>query len=272
MVKWRRPISTALLTLVGLLYIAPILWMILGALKTQVQLFSYVPELLFSPTGDNFSYLVRTGVAITPYMVNSLIVAIASSFIAIAVGTWTAYVLANFRIKRKKDFEFWILSMRMIPALSVVVPFYLMATAVHLYDSRIALVLVYLTFEIPLVVWLMKGFFVELPKEISDAARVDGCGDIGRFWRIALPLVRPGLVSALLLCFIASWNEFPFALYLTSRSAVTMPVALTGFNTENGVLWGPMLAAGTVAALPVFIFSILIRRHLVRGLTMGSVK
>ena len=272
MKKWTKWVSALLLTLAGLLYITPILWMFLGSLKTQVQLFSYVPEITFSPTFDNYRYLVRPGTAITPYMENSLVVAIGSSVLAIAIGTWTAYVLANFRVRAKRDFEFWVLSMRMVPPLAVVVPFYFMATTVHLFDSRTGLILVYLTFNIPLVVWLMKGFFVDLPRDIAEAAKVDGCGDIGRFWRIELPLVRPGLVAALLLCLITSWNEFPFALYLTSRAAVTMPVALTGFNTENGVQWGPMLAAGTVAVLPVFIFSVIIRRHLVRGLTMGSVK
>ena len=272
MKKGKRPTSTIVLTIVGVLYICPILWMVLASLKSQRDIFSYIPKVIFAPTLDNYKYLMNPSVALYQYLQNSLIVALASSVIALLLGTWTAYVLANFRVARQRDLEFWILSMRMIPPLSVVVPFYLMFTSLRIFDTYSGLVLVYLTFNTPLVVWLLKGFFSELPKEIEEAARVDGCGVFGLFFRIALPLVRPGLVAAFLLCIITSWNEFPFALYLTSRIAVTMPVAINGFNTQNGVLWGPMLAAGTVAVVPVFVLSVAIRKHLVRGLTMGSAK
>ncbi|MGH2410238.1 MAG: carbohydrate ABC transporter permease, partial [Chloroflexota bacterium] len=264
--------STALLTIVAVLYICPILWMVLGSLKNQRDIFSYVPKVRFSPTLDNYRYLTNASVALYQNMENSLVVALASSIIALALGTWTAFVLANFRVARQRDFEFWILSMRMIPPLSLIVPFYLMFTKLNLFDTRTGLVLVYLTFNIPLVVWLLKGFFSDIPKDLAEAAKVDGSGVMGLFFRISLPLVRPGLVAAFLLCVMTSWNEFPFAQYLTSRSAVTMPVAITGFNTQNGVLWGPMLAAGTVAVIPVIILSVAIRKHLVRGLTMGSSK
>lgn len=270
--KRNHRVGTPLLVLVAVLYICPIIWMILASFKTQREIFSYVPEVIFSPTLSNYAYLMNPAVELYRYLENSLIVALGSSVIAVVVGAWTAYVLANFRVARQRDFEFWILSMRMIPPLSVVVPFYLMYTTLHLFDTRQGLILVYLTFNIPLVVWLLKGFFSEVPKEIQEAARVDGVGVLGMFWRIALPLVLPGLVAAFLLCIMTSWNEFPFALYLTSRSATTVPVAITGFNTENGVQWGPMLAAGTVAIVPVLVFAIAIRRYLVRGLTMGAVK
>lgn len=270
--KWKRSTSTMLLLVVGVLYICPIIWMVLGSLKTQRDIFSYIPKVVFTPTLANYAYIMNPAVALYQYLENSLVVALASSIIALALGTWTAFALANFRVVRQRDFEFWILSMRMIPPLSVIVPFYLMFTQLHLFDTRSGLVLVYLTFNIPLVVWLLKGFFADVPKEIGEAARVDGCGVMGLFVRIALPLVRPGLVAAFLLCVMTSWNEFPFALYLTSRSAVTIPVAINGFNTQNGVQWGPLLAAGTIAVVPVFILSVAIRRHLVRGLTMGSAK
>lgn len=270
--KSKRPAGSILLIAVAVLYILPIVWMILASFKTERQIFSYVPKVVFPPTIANYVYLMNPAVALYQYLENSLIVALGSSVVAVIIGAWTAYVLANFRIARQRDFEFWILSMRMIPPLSVVVPFYLMFSVLHLFDTRLGLILVYLTFNVPLVVWLLKGFFSEVPKEIQESARIDGVGVFAMFFRIALPLVLPGLVAAFLLCLMTSWNEFPFALYLTSRAAVTLPVAITGFNTENGVLWGPMLAAGTIAIVPVFIFALAIRRYLVRGLTMGAVK
>jgi ABC-type glycerol-3-phosphate transport system permease component len=143
---------------------------------------------------------------------------------------------------------------------------------VGLIDSHLALILVYTAMNLSLVVWILRGFFVEIPIEIEEAALIDGYSRLEVFWRVAVPLVRPGIVTTAILSAIFSWNEFLFAMILTQSNAATLPVYLAGFSNSMGLAWGEYMAVGTLAVLPILIFTLVLQRHLVRGLTFGAVK
>lgn len=170
------------------------------------------------------------------------------------------------------DVAFWILSLRMFPPITVVVPYYIIFKTAGLLDTRLALIIVYSTANIPLIVWLMKGFFDEVPMALEEAAMVDGYGLLTIFWRITLPLAAPGLAVSAVFCFIFSWNEFLFALMLTGSGSQTATVAVMSFWSSDAVQWGRIMAGSFVVLIPGLVFVLTCQRWLVRGLTMGSVK
>jgi multiple sugar transport system permease protein len=168
--------------------------------------------------------------------------------------------------------SFWILSTRMFPPIVSIVPLFLIFRSVNLVDSRFALVLAYSVFNLPFVVWMMKGFFDELPRELEESAMMDGDTPFGAFRRIILPLVRPGLAATAVFCLIVAWNEFLFLVLTQTDRALTLPVGIANQVTQYEIRWGAMSAAGVLAAIPLFVFALLVQRHLVRGLSYGAVK
>ncbi len=160
----------------------------------------------------------------------------------------------------------------MMPPVAAIIPIYIIMRNLHLLDTPWSLVITYLTFNLPFAVWLMRSFFREIPREIEESALVDGCSDFSAFRKIALPLAAPGLAATGILTFIFSWNEFLFALILTGNKAVTLPVGIIGYMKETGINWGYMTAGGVLALIPVIVFTILVQKHLVKGLTMGAMK
>ncbi|MCS7087909.1 MAG: carbohydrate ABC transporter permease [Thermoflexales bacterium] len=255
----------------AILILLPVLWMVTTSLKTTVDTFAIPPVLVFKPTLEHYEALRAEG-AVFRGLLNSLIVASASTLLSIALGAPAAYVLARFNFKGKADLWFWIISNRFISPIVVALPFFLVARNLQLLDSHLALVLVYLTFGVPLVVWLCVDQFRAVPTEVDEAARVDGANLWQTFFRINLPLAAPGIAVAGILTFIASWNELLFALVLTRAAARTVPVEAANFMTGFGIRWGPMMATGTLIVLPVLIFALIASRSLVRGLTIGAVK
>jgi multiple sugar transport system permease protein len=161
----------------------------------------------------------------------------------------------------------------MFPAIVTAVPLFLMMRDLRLLNTRLALVIVYTSFNLPFVVWMMRGFFAELPRELEEAAMVDGDSRLGALWRVVLPLVAPGLAATAVFCLIVSWNEFLFALVLTQTDdAMTLPVGIAGRVTQYEIKWGVMSAAGTVAIVPILVFALAVQKYLVRGLSLGAVK
>jgi len=160
----------------------------------------------------------------------------------------------------------------MAPPIAVIIPFFMMFRAVHMLDSHSALIIVYITFNLSLVIWLMRGFFSELPEELEEAALVDGASELGVFFRIALPLVSPGIVATMILGFLFSWNEFFFALILTRKVAQTVPVAIAGYIGFMGIRWEEMTAAAVISSVPTLVLAIVVHRYLVRGLTLGAIR
>jgi multiple sugar transport system permease protein len=206
------------------------------------------------------------------YFQNSLVTVISSVLLSLAVAAPAAYALTRLDFKRKKDVAFYILSIRMAPAIAVVIPFFLIGSLLGILDTKFILVLAYFSFNIPFAVWMLKGFMTDIPVEVDEAAMIDGCSRFGAFVRLILPLTANGLAATAILCLIQSWNEFTFALFLSTTSARTLPTIVTQFLTFQGVVWGEMSAAATITTVPVVVFALMVRKHLISGLTFGATK
>ena len=207
-------------------------------------------------------------------LLNSLIVGVGSTILAVGLGTFAAYAFSRFKIAGKEDLLFFILSTRMLPPVVVVIPIYLMYSAIGLRDTHAGLILLYTTFNVSFAVWLMKGFIDEIPKEYEDAALVDGYTRFQTFIKVVLPQSVTGIAATAVFCLITAWNEFAFALVLTEvgGKAVTAPPSITSATGSGGVDWGKIAAATFVFLLPVAVFTFLMRKHLLRGVTFGAVK
>jgi multiple sugar transport system permease protein len=255
--------------------VLPVYWMLTISLKSEVDQFAVPPKwLIFRPTLAHYqdAFVERS---FGKYLLTSVFVAVLSTVCAIVLGTLAAYALSRFRLRHKLNtrLSLWILSTRMFPPIVTAVPLFLMMRDVRLLDTVASLVIVYTAFNLPFVVWMMRGFFNEIPRDLEDAARVDGDSRLGALRRVLLPLVAPGLAATAVFCLIISWNEFLFALTLTQTdSAMTLPVGIAGRVTQYEIKWGVMSAAGVVAMLPILVFALAVQRYLVRGLSLGAVK
>ncbi len=254
----------------GFILFPPIV-LFLTSIKTELDALSFPPKWIFQPTVQNYVDIFRTS-PLFRFLLNSIIVASTNTALSLGLGSLTAYGLARFKFRGSENLSFWILSIRMMPPVAAIIPIYIIMKKVRLLDTPWALIIIYLTFNLPFVVWMMKGFFEDIPRAVEESALIDGCSEFAVFRKIALPLVSPGLAATAILIFIFSWNEFLFALILTGTRAVTLPVGIIGFMKETGINWGYMTAGGMLALVPVVIFTILVQKHLVKGLTMGALK
>jgi multiple sugar transport system permease protein len=264
-----------LLFLVTVATLAPIYWMITISFKREVDQFAVPPRWLsFAPTLEHYldAFVTRS---FGQYLLNSLVVAASSTVCALVLVTLAAYSLARFRLPGNLDrkLALWILSTRMFPAIVTAVPLFLIMRDLRLVNTRLSLIIVYTAFNLPFVVWMMRGFFAEIPRDLEEAAMVDGDSRLGALRRIVLPLVTPGLAATAVFCLIVSWNEFLFALVLTQTDdAMTLPVGIAGRVTQYGIKWGVMSAAAVVAMVPILAFAMSVQKYLVRGLSLGAVK
>ncbi len=252
------------------LFLFPILWILSTSIKTQAEYFTYPPVWIpRQPTLEHYRYIVST--AGLDAVRNSLIIATANVALVILVSVPAAYAVARFRVGGN-HFPFWVLSQRMFAPIAVILPLFLLFSRLQLIDKHITLILSYSAFNVAFAVWLLIGFLEEFPVEIEDAGLVDGCSRWGVLFRVTLPIVVPGLVVTALFCFIFAWNEFLFALILTRQAAETIPVKLAEFQAPTKILWGEMSAFATISILPPMLFTFLLQRYLVRGLSVGGVK
>src|SRR5678816_1536717 len=255
--------------------LAPVYWMLTISFKTEGDQFANPPLwFAFTPTLDHYydAFVTRS---FGEYLLTSAIVAVTSTLLALVIGTLAAYALARFELpfKLNRRLSLWILSTRMFPAIVTAVPLFLMMRDVQLLNTRAALIIVYTAFNLPFVVWMMRGFFDEVPRDLEEAALVDGDSRMGALFRVVLPLVTPGLAATAVFCLIVSWNEFLFALVLTQTDAsMTLPVGIAGRVTQYEIKWGVMSAAGAVAIVPILVFALAVQKYLVRGLSLGAVK
>lgn len=268
--KSKDVLSALLIIAVCLACVFPLFWTLTISLKTGSQAMD--PSVwFFKPTLDNYRdvFLNRH---LMDYFKNSFIVVIFTTIISIILGGLAAYGFARFNFKQRENLAFWVLSLRMIPPMATVIPFFVMAQMLKVFDTHIVLIISYLLFNIPFTIWMMRGFFEEIPEEIEEAAFIDGCSRWQVFVRILLPLSAPGLVATAIFCIITSWNEFVFALFLTSSAANTLPTTVTLFLSISGVVWGEMSAVGVITILPVLLFAMVVQKYMIRGLTFGGVK
>jgi multiple sugar transport system permease protein len=262
--------------LVGLLAIFlfavfPFYWMVATSLKTQAEALASPPIWVFTPNLDNY-YSVLFNRDVLSSLINSVIIAVSTTVLAVGLGTPAAYALARFEFKSKEELWFWFITNRMLSPIVVALPIFIMARTLNLIDTHIVLVLVYLTFNLPIVVWICTDQFRGVPRDLDEAARLAGASRFTIFWRIALPLAMPGVAVSAIFSFIFSWNELLYALVLTRNTARTAPVAATSFMSGYDLPWGEIMATGTLIVLPVIVFALIVSKHLVQGLTMGAVK
>lgn len=263
--------------LVGIWLILPFYWAIITSLKRPADVFklSVIPFLQFDPTLANWrNELVLRRTEILSGLSTSFIVAVSAAVIALAIGTLAGYALARFKYQRwkNKDIALWILSQRFLPPAATVIPFFLMFKQFGLLDTRLALILVNTTFTIPFAVLILRDAFRELPIELEEAAQVDGCSPFQSFTRIALPLVAPALVSAGIIMFAFTWNEFLFAFILTYSKATPITVIISGTSDTTGVQFWYVSTRMLMAILPPALLTLTVQRYIVRGLTFGAVK
>jgi sorbitol/mannitol transport system permease protein len=248
----------------------PILWTVLTGFKTEVNAAATPPVFLFHATLDNFRAVFSAGYR--SYFENTLILSGGSTVLALLLGLPAAYSLAFHPNRQTPRILSWVLSTKMLPLVGALIPLIVIYKRVGLFDSRIGMILLYTAFNLPLVIWMMRSFFSDLPKEILEAATVDGAGFVRIMTRIVLPLTAPGLAATALLSLIFSWNEFLLAVNLTAVHASTLPVFISGFMTSEGLFFAKMSAASTLAVAPVILAGWIAQRSLVRGLTFGAVK
>jgi multiple sugar transport system permease protein len=253
------------------LFALPIVWTLLTAVKTRVDAFASPPVWLFQPTLRNFrNVLFETD--FPRLLWNSARTASANTLLAMVIGTTAAYGIARYQVGGR-NFMLWVLSIRMLPPIVAAIPLFSIFAGLRLVDTFVVLPILYLTFNLPLVVWMMRSFILELPVELEESARLDGATTFEVIRRIVLPLVAPGLVATAVLCFIFAWNELLLGTIFTRLHARTATVALASFITaESEIDWGTLCAAGIIAMTPPIVLALIFQRYMVRGLTMGAVK
>jgi multiple sugar transport system permease protein len=273
-VKTSRGWSIASYAVVGAFLVGvlvPIAAVVLNSFKRPNDIFSSGLKLAFTPTLDNYSKVLGQ-LQFQDFLVNSALVAAGSTVLSIVVGVPAAYALARLPIRGREVWAGAILFTRMVPAVALVVPMYVIFQRLELLGSYTALIAAHTTFNLPIVVWMMRSFFEELPPDLEEAALVDGAGRLGAFLRVAVPLTAPGLAATSVLCLLFSWNEFLFALVLSGRGTQTVPIGVASFIGTVSVDWGGSSAAAVLAMVPVFVLGLAAQRFLVRGLTFGAVK
>jgi sorbitol/mannitol transport system permease protein len=254
----------------GLGFFFPVFWMVLTAFKQEGDAATNPPKLLFTPTLDQFSAVFDQGIG--PAMANSLFATGLSTLIVLLLGVPAAFALSLRPVRKTQDALFFFMSTRMLPVVAAILPLYVIVSNIGLLDNVWALIILYTSMNLPIAVWMMRSFFMEVPGELLEAASLDGAS----LWRsvreVILPLVSPGIAATALICVIFAWNEFFFAVNLTAVNAQTMPVYLVGFIAGEGQYWAVLSAAATMAALPVIICGWLAQNKLVRGLSFGAIK
>jgi multiple sugar transport system permease protein len=266
-----RFVPYALLVIILLWTLVPVGWMLISSLKSLTDVLSPTPLLMFKPTLVNYISLVSGGNNVLTYFRSSILAAGISTIIATTLGCLAGYGLARGNFRAKKHLAFWIISTRMAPIAAVILPLFIGFTFLHLINTVWGLVVAYLSFNLPFAIWIMNAFFEDLPSGIEEAARVDGATNFQTFWRIALPMTAPGIVTTAILCLVFSWNDYAFAVTFAGPGSQTLPVAASQLITQTGVDWGQLTAIGTVVALPMVLVGLAVRRYLVRGLTLGAV-
>jgi multiple sugar transport system permease protein len=301
---WTKRIAGLVVVLYALLSMVPLVWIFLTGFKTPPDSISYPPKVLFEPSAEGYVNLFTTRSRQTPEYIatlpkaqswydelvrsrnmviagpskfgqrylNSVIIGFGSTFLAVFLGVLTAYAFSRFRVPLRDDLMFFILSTRMMPPIAVAIPIYLMYRQLGLSDTLLGMILLYTAVNVSLAVWLLKGFIDEIPREYEEAAMVDGYTRFQAFWKVVLPQASTGIAATAIFCLIFAWNEYAFAVLLTSGEAQTAPPFIPIIIGEGGQDW-PAVAAGTTLFLvPIVVFTIVLRKHLLRGITFGALR
>jgi len=256
---------------VALLLFFPLGWLLLTAFKTELQAIAVPPELFFSPTLENF-HEVQERSDYLHYAWNSVVTSVVSTLIGLAIAAPAAYAMAFHKGKRDKDILMWMLSTKMMPAVGALVPIYVLAQKSQLLDTQLALIIVFTLSNLPIMVWMLYSSFKEIPREILEAARMDGATLWQEATRVLLPLGMGGLASTGLLCLVLSWNEAFWSLNLSAAKGGTLATLIASYSSPEGLFWAKLSAASLMAIAPIVVFGWFSQKQLVQGLTFGAVK
>ncbi len=254
---------------VGIGFFLPVLWMVITAFKPESAAETWPPRFTFSPTLAEFR-LVFSGMG--PFLTHSVIATVGSTILVLVLGVPASYALSVHPVKHWRDGLFFFISTKMLPIVAVIGPLYVIALKAGLLDSLWLLIILYTAMNLPLAIWMIRSFMLEVPRELLEAARLDGAGRIREMTGVILPVISPGLVSTALICMIFAWNELFLALNLTTVNAATMPMYLISSVPQEGLYIAHLAAAATIASIPVILVGWLAQRSLVRGLSMGAIK
>ena len=249
----------------------PLVILAYTSVKTQAQIFSTSWSWLIMPTMDNYTSVIQNN-NIERYMGNSLKISLAATLITLMLGTMCAYAMARFRFLGREPLSYSTLILRTLPPAVLAVPVFVIWQAWGIGDTLSGVVLVYVALNLPFTIWLLYGFIDQLPIELEEAAAIDGCGPFRVFYKIVLPLLKPGLAAAAIFTFRLAWNEFILSFILTNRVTRTLPASISNYITDTGVQWGEIMAAGVLIALPPLIFTFVAAKQIITGLTAGAVK
>ena len=264
-------LRTAGAWLVALLLFFPILFMVVTSFKTELQAIAVPSIWIFTPTLDNFTHVQERSDYLL-YAKNSLITSVASTVLGLAIAAPAAYSMAFFPTKKTKDLLMWMLSTKMMPAVGALLPVYVMAQTAHLLDTKLALVIVFMLGNLPLMAWMLYSHFKDIPPDILEAARMDGATLWGEFRHVVVPLGMGGLASTGLLCLVLAWNEAFWSLNLTAANAGTLAALIASYSSPEGLFWAKLSAASVLAIAPIVVFGWFSQKQLVQGLTFGAVK
>jgi multiple sugar transport system permease protein len=254
-----------------LVWLFPIYWITLTSFKTPKEINEQVPTFVFSPTLENYRDLFDE-FAFGRALANSLVVSAGTTLIVMLLALLAAYALARLDAPGGKHLALWMLSLRFMPPIAVLIPFFIAWQRIGLTDSHLGLILIYVAFNLPFAVWMLRGFLVEVPRDLDEAATLDGLSPLATIRRIILPVIAPGAAVTAIFTFVFAWNEYLMALVLTSRAATTVPVTVSKFIQAYSILWGNVGAAATIQLLPMLVVVFLLQKHIMRGITLGAVK
>ena len=262
--------QVTLIVIAILVMLVPIAWIFLAAFKNHIDVFQL--KILFTPTLENFRSVFEPPYYLGRKLVNSTIVAFVTVLIAIPAATMAAYSFSRFRMVGETAMLVVVLATQFVPAVVIILPFFVMFRDLGLLNTRLGLSIVNLAIVMPFAIWMIKGFIDGIPLDTEEAAMIDGSSRLQVIRNIVLPMAAPGLLTAGIFCFIISWNEFLFALILTNKDSVTLPIGLALFKAEEGDLWNLLSAAGIIIMVPMFVLALVIRNYFVQGMTMGAVR
>ena len=269
-----KPVRVIIIVVSLLLIIFPLYWLVTSSFKIEGEYLSNPPVMWPSVfTMESYEEIFGKDQLLRNFL-NTVIVAGGSTIISVIFGSMAAYAVARGSIgsRAKKWFGLWFMVQKMYPAIATAIPVYLVMRTLHLIDTKTALIIMNTSFNLPLVIWLMMGFFEQLPLELEESAMLDGCGFTKRFFLIIFPLTKPGIIASAILAFVGAWNEFLFAVILSNNKSKTLPVVIAGFITDRGLEWGPMAATAVITLVPVLILVWALQKNFVQGLAMGAVK
>ncbi len=269
--RWSNILWTVLTYILVIVLIFPVLWMVITGFKTEVAAIAIPPTLFFQPTLDQFMLAINSG--FTAYLFNSVAASLISTILAMALGIPAAYAMVfQMRKKASDDMLFFVLSTRFMPFAAILVPLYVIITRLNLLDNLFMLIVIYTAMNLPLIIWMTRSYFLDLPKEVLEGAWLDGCSTLQTIVQIVMPMAAPGLAAAALLSIIFAWNDFFFAVTLTYTNSPTLPIMVAAFTSNEGLFLAKVSALASMIIVVPVVIGVYAQKHLVQGLSGGALK